>query len=57
MEYVNERGDYPDVPVDQIRETFEREYPRMLGGKEAGLEAADFAADVDAERSKAQGSS
>lgn len=41
MEYVRFRGEYPDVPIDRIAETFRREYP----GADA-LAAGDFDRDV-----------
>jgi transglutaminase-like putative cysteine protease len=44
MEYVNFRGEFADVPVDRIRDTFLSEYPAAHT-----LEDADFDADVDAE--------
>lgn len=45
MEYLSDRGWYPDVPVDAIRATFEREYP----GAYAALAGASFESDVDNE--------
>ena len=48
MEYVNERGEYDDAPLDAMLETFRREYPKMaLGGAEFGRR--DFDAEVEAE--------
>lgn len=48
MEYVRERGEFDDVPLDAMLETFRREYPKMwIGG--AGFEGRDFDAEVDAE--------
>lgn len=44
MEYLRFRGEYPDVPIDQIRETFQREYSSDLS-----LNQADFDHDVDQE--------
>ncbi len=44
MEYIRFRGEYPDVPIDQIRKTFRREYPSELSGNHA-----DFDRDVDQE--------
>ena len=44
MEYLRFRGEYPDVPIDQIRETFQREYSSDLS-----LDQADFDHDVDQE--------
>lgn len=48
MEYVNDRGEYDDAPIDAMLETFRREYPKMsLGGAEFGKR--DFDAEVEAE--------
>lgn len=44
MEYVKFLGESPDVPIDEIRETFEREYPSGLS-----WDHADFDDDVDKE--------
>lgn len=44
MEYLRVRGEYPDVPIDQIRETFQREYPSDISWTQA-----DFDHDVDQE--------
>jgi len=44
MEYIRYRGEFPDVPIDQIRKTFLREYPSKLRGTHA-----DFDRDVDKE--------
>jgi transglutaminase-like putative cysteine protease len=47
MEYLRERGEYPDVPLDEMLATFGRRYPDSRVG---GLGAdADFDADVDRE--------
>ncbi len=47
MEYIAFRGEYADVPIDQIRDTFHREYPffRQLAKSE------DFEEDVRRETS------
>ncbi|HEX5066288.1 MAG TPA: transglutaminase family protein, partial [Myxococcota bacterium] len=48
MEYVRERGEFDDAPLEAMLETFRREYPKMsLGGAEFGRR--DFDAEVDAE--------
>ena len=56
MEYVNERGEYSDLPLAEIRATFRERYPYMRlgeGSEPSQLAAkADFAADVDAEVAK-----
>jgi transglutaminase-like putative cysteine protease len=52
MEYLNERGEFDDVPLNQIRATFAEKYPSMSfdGGADGGLgEGADFDRDVDLE--------
>lgn len=41
MEYVTERGEFADVPIDAMRETFAVMYPYL-----ETLERADFEADV-----------
>jgi len=47
MEYVRERGEFADVPLERMRETWRREYPHLEAGQ-AGIEG-DFDADVLAE--------
>ena len=42
MEYVHHRGVYADVPLDEITQTFRKEYP----GVDDALAAADFDQDV-----------
>lgn len=44
MEYLNYRGEFPDVPIDDIIETFFKEYPGALSWSRS-----DFALDVDQE--------
>jgi transglutaminase-like putative cysteine protease len=44
MEYVNDRGEYADVPIGRIAETFRREYASF-----ARLRKEDFDMDVDQE--------
>ncbi|TNF59134.1 MAG: transglutaminase family protein [Burkholderiales bacterium] len=46
MEYVNERGSFDDLPLDQIRATFAQVYPFWTPG---GLDSGDFAADAERE--------
>ena len=43
MEYLNDRGWYPDVPIAEMLATFEREYP----GVYEELASASFERDVD----------
>jgi transglutaminase-like putative cysteine protease len=47
MEYVRERGEFADVPLERMRETWRREYPHLEAGR-GGIEG-DFDADVLAE--------
>ncbi len=44
MEYVADRGEHADIPIDAMRKTFAVMYPNLTT-----LEHADFAADVDRE--------
>ncbi|MBC2714761.1 MAG: transglutaminase family protein [Desulfobacteraceae bacterium] len=44
MEYLNDRGDFDDVPIDAIIETFQKKYI-----VDDSLEKADFEKDVDRE--------
>jgi hypothetical protein len=44
MEYLRYRGEFEDVPIDAIKETFYREY--VLA---AELQGADFDREVDQE--------
>jgi len=43
MEYVNERGSFDDLPLNQIRASFAEIYPFWTPG---GLDSGDFAADA-----------
>ncbi|MFV0436796.1 MAG: transglutaminase-like domain-containing protein [Desulfopila sp.] len=44
MEYLRQRGSFDDLPLKEIRATFERHYPRILATEEADFasEAADY---------------
>ena len=54
MEYVNERGEYDDAPIDAMLETFRKEYPKLaLGGVLFGRR--DFDAEVAAETASRSG--
>lgn len=53
MEYVREHGEFADIPLDRMRETWQREYAQLL----ASWSDADFEADVDAETRGARGQS
>jgi transglutaminase-like putative cysteine protease len=54
MEYLRDHGEFADVPLERMRETWRREYPHLpLGG--GGIEGdfeADFAAETAAERAQ-----
>ncbi len=45
LQYIKQRGDFDDVPVEQIREAFTREYPKLVE-----LGKADFDRDVANEK-------
>ena len=47
MEYINFRGEYPDVPLDEIEETFQTYYSSYSSEKNA-----DFDQDVELETSE-----
>ena len=47
MEYVNDRGSYADLPIDQIAQTFRQEY--RFGQSEPELPRESFEDDVDRE--------
>ncbi len=50
MEYLNDRGEYLEPPIDDMITLFRRHYPGMaLGAAEAGPRAAQWEADVDRE--------
>ena len=55
MEYVSERGEYTDVPLEAIRATFAEQYPTIVqaGGPGGFGDGADFDRDVEAETSGA----
>ena len=48
MEYVREHGEFADVPLARMQETWRREYPHLGIGR-GGIDG-DFEADVEAER-------
>ena len=54
MEYVNHRGSYSDLPLDQIVETFRKEYG--FGNRKAELDSASFDSDVETEVADKSGS-
>lgn len=47
MEYLRDHGEYPDVPLEEIRKKLREAYP----GMGFGLEGADFDRDVEVETS------
>jgi transglutaminase-like putative cysteine protease len=51
MEYLNDRGEFAEPPVDAIRATFVAEYPhwKSLAGDAMRDAAGDFDSEVDAE--------
>lgn len=50
MEYVNHRGTYPDLPLEEIIRTFRQEY--SLGDRKSEPNAASFDEDVERETSR-----
>jgi len=54
MEYVNERGEHDDVPVDAMLETFRKEYPKLVVG-DVRFGRRDFDAEVAAETAARSG--
>lgn len=52
MEYLQDRGPYPDVPFDTIIAEFKRLYPRLVSGT---LASGDFKSDVEAASNKGAG--
>jgi len=49
LEYVNYRGAYPDLPLEEIIQTFRQEYNF---GDRKGSERGGFDEDVDRERGR-----
>lgn len=47
VEYVRDRGEFDDTPVEAIRDTFETEYPRLFGESRSRWEAASDARDFE----------
>ena len=43
MEYIRDRGEFADVPVEDLQRTLREKYPSMMG---SGLDNADFESDV-----------
>jgi transglutaminase-like putative cysteine protease len=53
MEYVNERGEYADVPLAAMREVFSREYPGLARLQRGAGDAERWDEDVQAESGRA----
>jgi transglutaminase-like putative cysteine protease len=51
MEYLNERGEYFDLPFDELMAIMRAHYPRIMGANpgDAGPDASHWDADVEAE--------
>jgi hypothetical protein len=43
MEYIRDRGEFADVPVEDLQRTLREKYPSMM---DSGLDNADFESDV-----------
>ena len=50
MEYVQDRGQFADVPADRILDTFRRTYPGWATTPPEQIAAGDFGAEAEAER-------
>lgn len=52
MEYLHERGEYLDLPFDELMAVMREHYPRLLEDADdtASADAADWEADVERER-------
>jgi hypothetical protein len=46
MEYVNDRGEYADLPYEEMMGVFREHYPRMMAALAHELPAADWDRDV-----------
>jgi transglutaminase-like putative cysteine protease len=49
MEYLRYHGEFADVPLERMRETWSREYPHLPIGGGSALLDGDFDAEVEAE--------
>lgn len=51
MEYVSERGEYLDIPYDELITVFKDHYPEILlqNASDSPLKSADWDADIEAE--------
>ncbi len=56
MEYLNDRGEYPDLPFDELMRVMGKYYPKLMepsaATDAANLSAADWEADVELEVSQ-----
>jgi transglutaminase-like putative cysteine protease len=52
MEYVKERGEFDDVPIDAMMVTFRERYPHILAEGEPRFARRDFETEVEAEVAK-----
>ena len=59
MEYLNDRGEYSDLPFDELMRVMQKYYPAVMASATAttptSLTAADWEADVDQEVGHASG--
>jgi hypothetical protein len=49
MEYVTDRGEFEDAPIDAMIATFREKYSHMLAEGMQGSSGSDFEAEVEAE--------
>ena len=52
MEYVTDRGEFADAPIDAMIATFREKYSRMLAEGMQGSSTSDFETEVEAEIAK-----
>jgi len=52
MEYVTDRGEYADTPIDAMIATFREKYARMMAAQGSGLSRGDFEVEVEEEVAK-----
>lgn len=59
MEYLNDRGEFPDLPFEDMMAVFRQHYPTLMGGEPGagqpglGLDATQWDADVTRETGRA----
>jgi transglutaminase-like putative cysteine protease len=49
MEYVNQRGEYADPPIEAMLASFQKHYPRMMANAKLSFSRGDFDEEVAAE--------